>query len=504
MRRFALAVLMSTLGFSLTARQGSAQSDEEIAAHFLRRSHTFENFTLPYRLFVPESYDPAMSYPLVLALHGAGSRGSDNDIHILNQPLATSWAHPNNQSEHPAFVVAPQVPSGGRWTNVGIDPQRGFVFLDPIRREMATVMELLGSVETEFSIDSERIYVTGLSMGGHGTWDIVRRFPGRFAAAIPMSGVGEAISARRIKDIPIWAFHGELDNIVTVEGSRSMIEDLTALGHQPVFTDCDLEGTCEIMPDCLVRSVVFSRMPLLYTEYQNAGHNVWRESYENPNLIDWTFLQNRQDRAGPIGRFQTTFQVDMTAVVQQRPELDWIGVVGNEWPLETGVVLPGCDPDRDDIYAARVRFPANSSGSQLDYRFAYSMEGGPVAEIELVGRSLTLEGVDSVLSVVVWNSDAADLERVGSTVPHSFSLENDGPHPANHRTGFIYDVPRSTHVRLTAYDLQGRRVGTLVDGAHAAGTYRVVWNTAAVPSGLYVCMLSADSHTTASAVLVVH
>ncbi|HMB91704.1 MAG TPA: alpha/beta hydrolase-fold protein, partial [Rhodothermales bacterium] len=140
----------------------AAVAQQAIVDQFEIRSYTLDGFTLPYRLFVPENYDPEVAYPLVLALHGAGERGTDNERHIRPHRLATSWADPANQAENPAFVVAPQVPPNERWSAEQPVDQSDFT-----NEELAT-LAILDSPAVEFNIDPNRVYITGLSMGGHG------------------------------------------------------------------------------------------------------------------------------------------------------------------------------------------------------------------------------------------------------------------------------------------------------------------------------------------------
>jgi predicted peptidase len=186
MRKFLLALFVGLC--SLT----NLFAQPNIVAKFVARSHSFQSTTLPYRLFIPDNYNPTKKYPLVLALHGSGNRGSDNLQHIQSTRLATSWADPVNQTQYPCFVVAPQCPLNQSWN------------VEPIA---ATVSDLLDSLTREFNIDLNRQYITGLSMGGYGTWDMITRFPNRFAAAIPMSaGCGIRLRPPKLLTSPSGIF----------------------------------------------------------------------------------------------------------------------------------------------------------------------------------------------------------------------------------------------------------------------------------------------------------
>ncbi|MDZ7370491.1 MAG: prolyl oligopeptidase family serine peptidase [candidate division KSB1 bacterium] len=261
---------------------------------FRRRVHTYQGTTIPYRLCFPDFYDPTQRYPLVLALHGAGERGNDNQIHIELHRLATSWADSTNQKKYPCFVVAPQCPADNRW--VDSDWATGYYRISetPVSNELLAVVDLLDSLVAAYSVDVDRLYVTGLSMGGYGTWDLITRWPDKFAAAVPMSGGGDSTRADRIKHLPIWAFHGQVDNTVPPQGSRQMIEALERRGRQAVYTHCKVND-CTGMSDDEIAAAIAGGATLLYTEWKGKSHVMWAESYDYPYLFPWVFAQNRKN-----------------------------------------------------------------------------------------------------------------------------------------------------------------------------------------------------------------
>ena len=262
--------------------QGNLRAQPQIANKFVYRAHTYNGTTLPYRLFIPDAYSNARHYPLVLVLHSAGERGTDNNLQITNTRMATCWADSIAQLKHPCFVVAPQCPLSGGWSTG--DPT------SPIRPELATVNDILDSLVREFSIDTNRTYVTGFSMGGSGTWEIITRFPERFAAAIPMSGGTNPAYAYKCADVPIWDFHRTVDQLVPVQYSRMMMDSLRALGRSVVYTHChnlDVSG----LPDSTIAMEVGSHEELFYTEIKNAGHTygIWGTTSNYPFLPPWMF-----------------------------------------------------------------------------------------------------------------------------------------------------------------------------------------------------------------------
>ncbi len=236
------------------------ESQPSITAKFLFRSHSAQGIVLPYRLFVPEGMVPGVRYPIVLALHGDGGRGTDNRSHIEAIRLATVWADPVNQATYPCFVVAPQCPPTGLWYT-----DSPFLLSTP----MSATVDMLDSLMREFPIDTNRQYVTGLSGGAFGTWALLFNLPARFAAAAPVCGRADPAGAPIIRDVPIWNFHGAVDDLVPVQRSRVMIEALEREGRRPVYTNCRYRD-CRGLPDSVVASAVGWRQDLLYTEYRGS------------------------------------------------------------------------------------------------------------------------------------------------------------------------------------------------------------------------------------------
>lgn len=210
---------------------------------------------LPYRLLVPANYDATKKYPLVLFLHGAGERGNDNLKHlkVVSSPLEFVAS-----AKEPVFFIAPQCPAETRW--VDRPRNKGSYSIDevPLSENLQLVLKILAQVQKEYSIDASRLYVTGLSMGGFGSWYLISRFPEKFAAAIPICGGGDPSRAASMQSIGIWAFHAADDKVVPVTSSRDMIRALWAAGHNPS-----------------------------YTEYTSGGHNSWDRAYRTPGLMDW-------------------------------------------------------------------------------------------------------------------------------------------------------------------------------------------------------------------------
>jgi len=181
--------------------------------------------TMPYRLYIPDSYDKQKKYPLVLYLHGGGGVGDDNrkQIEAGNAYIVGLLVSRSTQAKNPSIIVVPQAPDEG-W--IGPD-------LTTPSRYLSLVLDLIKELETSYSIDANRRYVLGQSMGGFGVFAILTMSPHMFAAAVPVCGGGDESKAAQIAHVPIWAFHGELDQSVSVERSRNMIAALTKAGGKP-------------------------------------------------------------------------------------------------------------------------------------------------------------------------------------------------------------------------------------------------------------------------------
>jgi len=216
---------------------------------------------LNYRLLKPENYDPQKKYPLVLFLHGAGERGDDNKAQLVH--VVHIFTTKENRAKYPCFVLAPQCPSGQKWSEVNWGAASHTQSEKPAT-PMALTLKLIEQLKKEFSIEADRLYVSGLSMGGYGTWDVIARHPQMFAAAVPMCGGGDESTAPRIAKLPIWNFHGDKDGAVKVERSRNMIEALKKAGGAPK-----------------------------YTEYPGVGHDCWNPACKEPDLLPWLFAQKR-------------------------------------------------------------------------------------------------------------------------------------------------------------------------------------------------------------------
>ena len=218
--------------------------------------------TLPYRLHVPSNPEQGRRYPLVVHMHGAGSRGTNN----LNQVKTggadfIAWAKKRGEEY---IFVAPQCPARQKWVDVMWNQKSSTMHEKPtIYLRMA--MEIIDDVCKRYPVDMDRVYVIGISMGGYATWELLQRRPELFAAALPCCGGGDSALASRLVNIPIWTFHGSNDRTVPVVRSRDMVAAIKAAG-----------GT-----------------KIEYREYPGVGHNAWTPTFTDDSVFDWLFRQRR-------------------------------------------------------------------------------------------------------------------------------------------------------------------------------------------------------------------
>ena len=160
---------------------------------------------LPYQLLEPERLEPGRKYPLVIFFHGDGKRGDDNQKQLKHGIEILTGTE--NRKQYPCFYVAPQCPAGEQWVNVPWS-EDAHAQPNPPSSSMALAMALIEHLQELYgNIDARRLYITGLSMGGFGTWDAITRWPHRFAAAVPICGGGDTAQASKLVTLPIWAFH---------------------------------------------------------------------------------------------------------------------------------------------------------------------------------------------------------------------------------------------------------------------------------------------------------
>ena len=222
-----------------------------------------DGYSMPYRLYIPKNYDCGEMYPVLIFLHGAGERGNDNKKNV-----AVAIPHVFDDPESPArrsIIIVPQCPEDRQWVYTPWEHGCYSVAGVVESRECEAVLEILDNVKAAYNVDTSRIYITGISMGGFGTWDLMARHSKLFAAGMPVCGGGDPAMAKALATIPIRTFHGDLDTAVPTEGTREMYAAVKAAGGK-----------------------------IKYTEFEDMGHGIWDTVYSDADNIRWLFSQTRK------------------------------------------------------------------------------------------------------------------------------------------------------------------------------------------------------------------
>lgn len=221
-----------------------------------------DGHVLPYRLHTPASIDLGKKYPLVIFMHGAGERGIDNRIQLRNfRSTVEFW------EKHPCFVIAPLCPRRDQapeavWVDTPFGSNVGHTMKEQPTWPMRLALDAIDQFIATHPVDRQRIYVTGLSMGGFATWEILQRRGDMIAAAVPVCGGADTAFAPKLTTIPLWVTHGDADDIVPVSRSRDIVAAIKTAGGNPK-----------------------------YTEFPGVKHDAWTYTYSNPEIWDWMFSQ---------------------------------------------------------------------------------------------------------------------------------------------------------------------------------------------------------------------
>lgn len=239
---------------------------------FERRSLIRETDTLLYRIQYPLNYSAHKKYPLVILLHGAGERGNDNNAQLFWG--ANVFADSGNRARYPAIVVFPQCPKQDFWARLNRQNQPAG-YAAPVfhfdtnpqpGKALGLVMVLLDSLINSGHVQTKKIYIGGLSMGGMGTFELLWRRPDVFAAAFPICGGGEPGTVKAYASrTAVWVFHGDSDPVVPPINSRIMVEALQKAGGQ-----------------------------VRYSEYPGVSHDSWKNAFQEPDFLPWIFRQKKR------------------------------------------------------------------------------------------------------------------------------------------------------------------------------------------------------------------
>jgi predicted peptidase len=277
LRRLGVALILCALVIEASGEDMSDRRNQQgwnlsadIAERFQAKTYiAASGDTIPYRFLPPEGYDSDQQYPLVLCLHGGAGRGRDNLRNIGGCKPARVLSEPDMRTRYPSFLLVPQAPPESSF-GYAIDEEttadrdsRGRPTGEGIYKD---IVALIQDVAVRWSVDSNRIYVAGQSMGGSGSWHLAVRHPNLFAAVLPITGAVSTPYADSLVGIPIWAFHGALDKSVPVQSTRDMVAAVNSAG-----------GTAR------------------YTEFEGVGHNCWHQVFDDPEVLEWLFAQRRSE-----------------------------------------------------------------------------------------------------------------------------------------------------------------------------------------------------------------
>ena len=257
-----LQLIMLTL--LITAAQLHAQD----LSNYNKGTYVKGNDSIHYQVLLPENFDESQKYPLLIFLHGSGERGSDNEKQLTHG--GKLFLDSALRRKFPAIVVFPQCPENDRWTAVeripGEKGKNAFAFKKG-GKPTATMQALVKMTDDFLKrpfVDRKQVYVGGLSMGGMGTYELLRRKPKTFAAAFAICGGDNLANVKRYKHVPLWIFHGGKDDVVSPELSKEIADHLKVIGKEVKFT-----------------------------LYADDNHNSWDSAFAEPQLLPWLFSHKK-------------------------------------------------------------------------------------------------------------------------------------------------------------------------------------------------------------------
>ena len=224
-----------------------------------KRLYKSASITIPYSLIYINCDSSDQELPLLLFLHGAGERGNDN-----TSQLEVGLPRLIKNINQPCLIVAPQCPKNEKWVDTDWTKPRHTMEKHSNNTLTAVVKILDSLINTPLKIDSTRVYVTGLSMGGFGTWELIQRYPEKFSAAVPVCGGGDLMQCGNLLNIPIWAFHGKKDKLVPVSRTMNMVDEINRQG-----------GKAKV------------------TIFESKGHLCWDEVYSDNKVVEWLMSKQK-------------------------------------------------------------------------------------------------------------------------------------------------------------------------------------------------------------------
>ena len=395
---------------------------------------------LKFGVFYPAKIDSAKLYPLIMYLHGFGS----------NYPVYLNWYDTEVQSVNPCFVYSPRTPKDwGNWSG----------WWDNLTEPMTVAIHVLDSLVKSYPIDTNRIYVYGISMGGEGTFDLLDKFPGKFAAAMSVCGGGQAHWAENISHTPFWMFHGELDEINTPDLTERVYEELVYIGAKK----------------------------MRYKSYPGYGHEIWDIAQGEPAWKDWMFAFSKNDTVyeKPTGIIELAGSVS-----ENRVKLIW-----NDIRIDNQIA--------DKIWYYKVYNKSGLIGTaefnKTTFEFPLTISADT---FKVTGVNYKFQESDASNQVILDNGVILDVEESADFTNSEFGIESIYPNPFNPSTMIKYSTPPQSSpllkgrkqegfVTLKVFNILGQEVATLINETQEAGKHEVKFTADNLSSGVYFVKISA-------------
>ena len=368
---------------------------------------------LEYGFYIPESYDSTKTYPLVMYLHGMGN----------NYSVYLDWYNSDIQARNPCFVFTPKTPiSWADWSG----------WWDQLTEPMIAALHVMDSLTAVYSVDTNRIYVYGISMGGEGTFDLLHKYPDKFAAAMSVCGGGQPFWAENISKTPFWMFHGSADNVNPPKLTEQVFNELVKIGAKK----------------------------MRYKKYPGYGHEIWDIAAAEPSWHDWMFAHSKKDTLS----LKPTTPIELAGAVTENDkiQLSW-NDIRNPDEMENKIWYYKIY-NKDSVIGTtefnktKYEFPAISivdsfKVSAVNYHFKESDHSNTVYYL----NGLIVTEVKSFLPV----------RRLNHILYQNY------PNPFNPNTKIPFSIAKQSYVKLKIFDLVGRVVIELVNEVKPPGDYLI-------------------------------
>ncbi len=245
-------------------KQSGQLSQAFVQSLFSYETHTDKaGTTIPYRLYLPSNYDATKEYPLLVVLHGAGERGNNNESQLAHMIRALYDQNASPLAD--AIVFCPQCPENQQWVDTPWANGNYSSAAVAESNELKCVIDIIAKLKKDYSVNDERVYAMGLSMGGFGTWDLLTRHSDIFAAGVPICGGGDPLKAKELAKLPIWTFHGSADGVVPPSGTKAMANAINKQNPENFH----------------------------YEEFQGMDHGIWETVAGREDVLKWLFEQSK-------------------------------------------------------------------------------------------------------------------------------------------------------------------------------------------------------------------